>query len=1191
MDFRILGPLEVHGEDGPIDVRGRKPRAVLAVLLLHPNQPVSAERLAVALWGHDAPAGAVRTVQVNVSRLRKALRNGDILTTTPAGYRLRVLPGELDADRFEDLVEDGRRAMAAGQADAAGRLLREALALWRGPPLGDLEFEPFAPTEIARLEEQHEAAIAARVDADLAAGRHEELVGELRRLVAEHPTHEPFVGQLMLALYRSGRQSDALDAYREARQRLIEESGVEPGDELRALQNAILQQDRKLGLDRTGELDAAGAPPLSGELEVDVERGEPGPGVELGRLPRRLQQAMRAQFVGRDVEMNALADAWADAKVEGPGLVLVEGTAGIGKTRVAAQFADRASREGAVVLYGRCDEDLGAPYQPWIDILDQYREIAPPALIERHNEAFGPVLARLVPELGRGGGAEAPRTDDPEAERYLLFGAVAHLLAEASADRPLVVVVDDLHWADKPSLLLLRHLFRSGKPMRILVVGVCWDGSGDPSDALRDLMREPEATRLDLQGLTLDDVLELFEAATQRPPSASERSFADDLTVETNGNPFFLVQILRHLMESGVIAAGPDGWRLTGPVSSIELPEMVRHVIARRTRRLGMPAAELLQVAAVIGREFDADVLAKVAGQEEPSVLDALADAVAARLVVEQGGLRFAFSHALLNRALAAELLAARRARLHVAIADAVEALRDDANAGEIAHHRLAAGMEPDRAIEAAERAGAWALARLAPHEAIRWFDAARKSLLATHPDDQAGLCEVLIGLGEAQRQAGDGAYRATLLEAATLARRTGDADQLARAVLANSRGFESASGNVDADRVTNLEAAIALLGERDDRRRARLLAQLQLEQTFVVDLAERRGLSDEAKALAERSGDGTTLAHVLWARHAVLWTPDLLAEHRANAAELQSVAAGLNDLVARFWAACDTVLTSVWSATGIDEIDQGLSTMEELAERVGQPILRWVRLWYGSWRAHLAGDLALSERLAIAAGHEGTKSQQPDAEAFQMNQLLVVAADRGQLGHAVPALEQLAAVHTGLPVFRAWLALAYCERNEPEQARLVFEPDAAKDFRHLPWDIVWLTTVCLYAEVATRLRLAGPAARIATLLAPYTDQIVFNAVSVHGSAAHYAGMVAAVMGSMPAAEAHFAAAAATHERLRAPGLLARTRDEWGRALLQTGDPADAKRAGALLEQARAVAQEVGLAAIVDRPAPAPAVP
>ena len=229
---------------------------MLAVLLLHPNQPVSAERLAVALWGEEAPAGATRTVHVNVSRLRKALGDGEVLTTTPAGYRLRVLPGELDADRFEASSRTAAARWPAGQVDDAGRLLREALALWRGPPLGDLAFEPFAQAEIARLEEQHEAAIAARVDADLAAGRHVELVGELRRLVAEHPTHERLAGQLMLALYRCGRQADALDAYREARRRLADELGVEPGDELRALQDAILHQDPKLLIEPRGRAPA-----------------------------------------------------------------------------------------------------------------------------------------------------------------------------------------------------------------------------------------------------------------------------------------------------------------------------------------------------------------------------------------------------------------------------------------------------------------------------------------------------------------------------------------------------------------------------------------------------------------------------------------------------------------------------------------------------------------------------------------------------------------------------------------------------------------------------------------------------------------------------------------------------------------------------------------------------------------------
>jgi DNA-binding SARP family transcriptional activator len=268
MDFRILGPLEVHGEHGAIPVPGNKPRAVLAVLLLHANQPVSAERIALALWGEDAPAGAVKTVHVNVSRLRKALGAGEILKTSGAGYCLSVRQGELDADRFEELVEDGRRKLAGGQVEEAGIVLRKALELWRGPPLADLAFEPFAQVEIARLEEEQQTALETRVEADLAAGRHAELVAELRRMVAKHPARERLAGHLMLALYRCGRQSEALEAYHEARQRLADEAGVEPGEELHALQDAILHHDPALAMASAEalphELDVTSAPPLLG---------------------------------------------------------------------------------------------------------------------------------------------------------------------------------------------------------------------------------------------------------------------------------------------------------------------------------------------------------------------------------------------------------------------------------------------------------------------------------------------------------------------------------------------------------------------------------------------------------------------------------------------------------------------------------------------------------------------------------------------------------------------------------------------------------------------------------------------------------------------------------------------------------------------------------------------------------------
>jgi DNA-binding SARP family transcriptional activator len=248
MRFLILGPLEVRGELGTVALGGIKLRAVLAVLVLHANEAVSAERLALALWGQDAPAGAVKTVQVHVWRLRKALGDPKVIETTPAGYYLRLGPDELDAARFERLVDDGRRALGDGRAEQAAVVLREALGLWRGSPLAELAGEPFAAAQIARLEEQRLAALEARIEADLACGQHTEVIGELRRLVAEHPTRERLAAQLMLALYRGGRQTDALEAYHGTRRALVADVGVEPGPGLRGLQEAILRHDTALQL-------------------------------------------------------------------------------------------------------------------------------------------------------------------------------------------------------------------------------------------------------------------------------------------------------------------------------------------------------------------------------------------------------------------------------------------------------------------------------------------------------------------------------------------------------------------------------------------------------------------------------------------------------------------------------------------------------------------------------------------------------------------------------------------------------------------------------------------------------------------------------------------------------------------------------------------------------------------------------
>jgi predicted ATPase/DNA-binding SARP family transcriptional activator len=312
MEFRILGSLEVHTAAGLVTPAGAKPRALLAMLLMHANEPVSVDRLAIALWGEDAPAGAAKTIQVHVARLRRALAEPDVLATTPGGYRLRVGPGELDADRFEQLAAEGHRALADGAPEHAGHALREALSLWRGPALADVAFEAFAQAEIARLEDERLAALEARVEADLALGRHAQLAGELAQLVAEYPLRERLHGQLMLSLYRSGRQADALQAYREARDVLVERLGIEPGPELRELERKILAQDPALD-------------PARPTAPADQR-------VTAARIP-----APPTPTIGREADLARLR---ADLLGESAGrLVTLVGPGGVGKTRLALELA------------------------------------------------------------------------------------------------------------------------------------------------------------------------------------------------------------------------------------------------------------------------------------------------------------------------------------------------------------------------------------------------------------------------------------------------------------------------------------------------------------------------------------------------------------------------------------------------------------------------------------------------------------------------------------------------------------------------------------------------------------------------------------------------------------------------------------------------------------------------------------
>ncbi|MEA2404670.1 MAG: hypothetical protein QOE08_1317, partial [Thermoleophilaceae bacterium] len=370
MDFRILGPLEVEDEGRRVALGGAKQRALLAHLLLHPNEVVSSDVLIAALWGQDGRHGSSKALQIAVSRLRRALepeladgRESRVLVTRPPGYELKVATGELDLERFEQGVASGREALHAGDAATAARRLREALALWRGPPLADLAYERFPPADAARLDDLRLSATEGRVAADLELGRHAELTGELERLVADHPYRERLWRALMLALYRSGRQADALDVYARMRRVLVEELGIEPSRELKDLQRGILAHDAAL------------------ELEPPPEAWE--------------------GFVGRKREMARLLGAL-DSSLAGAGAtVLVGGEPGIGKSRLAEELAARARKRHSRVLVGRCWEAGGAPpYWPWVQVLRAYARDTGEAALSSMVAQAGAELATVLPEIG-----------------------------------------------------------------------------------------------------------------------------------------------------------------------------------------------------------------------------------------------------------------------------------------------------------------------------------------------------------------------------------------------------------------------------------------------------------------------------------------------------------------------------------------------------------------------------------------------------------------------------------------------------------------------------------------------------------------------------------------------------------------------------------------------------------------------
>ncbi|HEY2303875.1 MAG TPA: AAA family ATPase [Acidimicrobiales bacterium] len=872
-------------------------------------------------------------------------------------------------------------------------------------------------------------------------------------------------------------------------------------------------------------------------------------------LPDQLDTAKRFVFVGRTAETATMAQAWRRA-LEGRGdLVLVAGEPGIGKTRLVAELARRVHREGALVLYGRSDEEFGVAYQPFVEALLPYVSGCPIEELRDQVGTDGADLARLLPVLSDrlALGGQGEDEDGPETGRYRMFEAINALLSRLSTVTPVLLVLDDLQWAAKPTLLLVRQLIRSAERRRLLVVGTFRDTDLDRTHPLAgmmaDLRREQQVERLDLDGLDQTEVSEFVETAAGHSLDASIAAVAEAIYVETEGNPFFVGQLLRHLTESGALVQRNGVWATTRPLGDLGIPEGVRELIGRRLSRLSPAANTVMGAASVIGRQFDTALLEAVSGVAQDEVLDALEVAERARLIARVPGRldRFTFVHTLVRTTLYDELPTTRRLRLHRRAGLELEArgvTGSESRLVELAHHFLeAAGLgEVERAVRYGRLAGNAARSGLAFEQAAGHYEGALGALELLDEPDRALRAGLKLALGDVLRRAGDGEFRSVVSEVVDEARSLGDGPLLAKATLGLVATGTRIPGPIDIWMVGLIEEALDGLGPDDLALRARLLGALAVE--LLADPAQqarRVQLSGEAVLAARRVGHRAVLARVLASVHLGSSRPENLDERMAYDAELVSLGDELGDAEACFYGHLDR-FSDLVELGDIERADLDLVQAEALADQLRQPVFSWTIANVRAGRELLAGRVQSADRIDSNAIESGRRSGLTGYGLRSQSSSLrcLLRWEQGRLDEAAAIAEEMVLEAPGIPFWRAVLTMLVVEAGRPDDARLAYATLAAGVEQ--PHDTVWLAGTVAQAWTAASLGDGPQAGKLIAQLTPFAGRVAWNGVAVFGFVDLALGRLHATVGDLVAGEAFLLAAIEQIERIGAPIWLARTR-------------------------------------------------
>ena len=943
------------------------------------------------------------------------------------------------------------------------------------------------------------------------------------------------------------------------------------------------------------EKDPARRPADAGAVASELRRLQTVPSLTADDAPvpasaPMTQAASFGRFVGRAHELEALK-ALFDETMSGRGrLVMVVGEPGIGKTRLVEELGVYTAVRGAQVCWGHCYEgELGVPYLPFVEALRTYVRDRADDELRAELSTGAPEVATIVSDL-RIRFPDLPTSPalEGDAERLRLFEGVSVFLANASAAQPLVLIVDDLHWADKSTLLLLHYLARNLRRERILIVctyrDVELDRTHPLADTIAELRREHLYERTLLRGFDRDEVKSLMDAVGEQE---TPKAFAETVHRETEGNPFFVAEILRHLAESGALERVDGQWVGSAEGIAEQLPEGVREVIGRRLSRLGEDCNRMLTIAAAMPGGFTLEVVSRVLDLDEDAVLDLLDEALARQILRERRDHSgtYEFNHALIRQTLYSELSTPRRVRLHRQILGAVEqryAANVDPHLTELAYHtfQAAPGGDVDKAVDYATRAGQRAAASAAHEEAARSYDLALQALELEDAPDEHWRAALLLALGDAHHHAGNiGDARGALAQVADIARRVDDPTLVARAAIVLSTLRWTTSG-ADPLLMELLEEAAARRAELADPWRARLLACLGNQIAFV-DAPRHAEVAREAVEAARRSGDPGALASALASEGFTGRLRDHM-ESRQRYLDVARLAAEAGDLDLEV-RSHESLLYNALFANDRAALDDELAIHARLADQSRSPFIKYTDTLYRSTVATFEGRFADGEHLALDALGIARRTQDRSSVEAVGASLFTVMREQGRSQELEAPTRRMVDAYPLLAVWRSGLAQVLADQGKLGEAAEHVEILARNGFEAVADDVLRTFTLAGLAEVTALLDDTALADQLFDLLAPRAGAAaIIGATAYHGSVDRYLGLLATTVGRHDEALAHHNSALTMHERMRAVPWVARTRYDLAGALLARDDPADRDQALGLLNDSLDTASSTGMTKLVE---------